>query len=458
MNLPEKFAFIDVETTGGNCARDRIIEIGLIRVENNKVTSKYQSLVDPDQYLPPEISQMTGITTRDLERAPTFRQIADEVEELMSDCVFVAHNARFDYGFVKAEFGRLQKKLTVRQLCTVRLSRHLYPEYHRHNLDEVAARFGLTVKNRHRALDDAVAIWNFFKKAKKQKGATLFEKTVGDLLLHPSTPEKIAQSDIDRLPPEPGVYIFYGESGMPLYVGKSINIKDRVLSHLSASLRDAREMRLSSEVASIETEVCSGELGAFLREASLIKKLQPLHNRMLRQSYQLVFVELEIKNGFKTMRIAEGEGPDEKTVGVFKTRSQATDWMRQKCKEQRLCAKLLGLEKMRKTCFEADLGRCTACLGEEDPILYNLRFDMAVAENKIANWPFGGPIVINENNEAHVFDKWCYLGQAREEAWIENSGRFDVDTYKILKRFIREPKNMKKIKVVSSGRINRWEN
>lgn len=451
--LPKKLAFIDVETTGGNSGRDRIIEIGIVRVENNKVVKKFNQLIDPDTYLPPEISRLTGITAIDLEKSPTFRNVIDDVEAILDDCVFVAHNARFDYAFVKAEFRRLGRKLNNRQLCTVRLSRQLFPDFERHNLDEVIARFGIKIKHRHRALDDATAIWHFYKKAGLRAGEQLFLEKISQLMLHPSTPTRVSQTKIDTLPELPGVYVFYGESGMPLYVGKSVNIKERVLSHLSSSMRDAKELRLATEVAHIETHVCSGELGALLFETKMVKELQPLHNRMLRQSYELHLAKLKLVNGYKSVSVVTGAVPDSDTVGVFKAAKSANDWIRQQCRECGLCERIMGIERMRKTCFASDIGKCKACTGLEDTVAYNMRFDLAVADNKIMTWPFNGPILVTENGERHMFDNWCYLGRVKEDVWDENTGRFDVDTYKILKRFVKDAKNMWKIKVIAKSML-----
>lgn len=161
-------AIVDVETTGGFANVDRIIEIGIIRIEKGKIVKKYNSLIDPEQYLSPFIIELTGITDKDLEKAPTFITVRETIAELLNNCVFVAHNAHFDYGFVKHEFKRLGERWQAQKLCTVQLSRHLYPEHRHHNLDSVIERCNITVKNRHRALDDAKAVWDFIKHSQKK--------------------------------------------------------------------------------------------------------------------------------------------------------------------------------------------------------------------------------------------------------------------------------------------------
>ena len=457
MELPEKIAFVDTETTGGNCKNDRIIEIGIIRVEHGKVVNTWQSLLDPGHHIPPEIIKITGINQAELDKAPTFRNVFEQVEELLDGCVFAAHNARFDYSFIKSEFLRVGKKITYKQLCTVKLSRQLYPQYRRHSLDELAGRFNIRIENRHRALDDARATYDFYQKALAEIGAEKFQQTISEILLHPSTPGKIKRSVLDKLPEKTGVYIFYGDSGMPLYVGKSINIKERVLSHLTSSLQSARELRLTQEVAHIEVEVTSGELGALIREAALVKKLQPLHNRQLRQTQTLFFLSSGLMDNYKTMNIVEGETPPENCFGIYRTSKQAQDALLQKVKLHNLCEKLLGLEKIRKTCFKSDLGICSACTGIEDPLVYNLRFDLAFANERMPSWPFSGAIAVHEEETSHLFNNWCYLGPVKDGTGIDHEVKFDLDTYKILRRFLRQSENMGRIRSIVQPEPNQIE-
>src|SRR4051794_18306176 len=115
--LPTRLAFVDIETTGGRSFYDRIIEIGIIRVEDNEVVQTYHSLINPETHLPPEIEILTGITQKDLENAPTFRQIKTDILESLIDCVFVAHNVRFDYGFLKNEFSREEITFSAKHFC-----------------------------------------------------------------------------------------------------------------------------------------------------------------------------------------------------------------------------------------------------------------------------------------------------------------------------------------------------
>ncbi|MDO8452168.1 MAG: exonuclease domain-containing protein [bacterium] len=286
--LPQRLAFVDLETTGGSLNRDRIIEIGILRVEDGKLVKTYQSLIDPGTRVPPEIERLTGITSKELEGAPTFYQIKDDIKEALKDCVFVAHNVRFDYSFLKNEFKRYNVKFSPKHFCTVKLSRHLYPKERRHNLDAVMERFNIPCEKRHRAFDDASVLWEFYQKVQGLFSVETIMAGISSAIKKPTLPINITQLDLERIPESPGVYIFYGAEGMPLYIGKSVNLKNRVLQHFSSDHLSGIEMKIAQQIQNIETIETVGELGALIKESDLIKKLQPLYNRRLRNLKQLV--------------------------------------------------------------------------------------------------------------------------------------------------------------------------
>lgn len=161
--LDKTFTIVDVETTGASPTLGRIIEIGLLRVEHGEVVSTYNTLVNPGQDIPEFITNMTGIRESDVLGAPTFEDIADTLLEFFKGSTFVAHNAAFDYAFLKAEFTRVGYGLMVPRLCTVRLSRAVYPEHKRHNLSVLIERHGFVCQSRHRAYDDAEVLWQFLQ-------------------------------------------------------------------------------------------------------------------------------------------------------------------------------------------------------------------------------------------------------------------------------------------------------
>jgi DNA polymerase-3 subunit epsilon len=159
----QPLAFVDVETNGGMGKQGRVIEVGIVRVEHSREVGRLSTLIDPGDRVPPWITRLTGITSEELESAPTFRQQADNISALLDGAIVIAHNVTFDYSMLKAEFLRLGETFAPSSLCTARLSRTLFPGFRKHSLDALIERHQLPVANRHRALDDAVLIWQFYQ-------------------------------------------------------------------------------------------------------------------------------------------------------------------------------------------------------------------------------------------------------------------------------------------------------
>lgn len=474
--LPDRIAFVDIETTGLRAFYDRIIEIAVHRVENNKISRTFHSLINPQAHLPPEITMMTGITAGDLENAPTFRQIKDDVLEIMDGCVFAAHNVRFDYGFIKSEFQRLEYSFKTKHFCTVRLSRALYPQYKHHNLDCLIERFNFACEKRHRAFDDARILFSFYEKILGEFPAEKIAKAINIGLKKPNIPIKL-KTDLKDIPEKPGVYIFYGENGTPLYVGKSINLYERVMSHFSADIHSPVEMKISQQIESLETITTAGELGALLLESELIKKMLPLYNKKSRIKHELFALKKVInKAGYEACEITPIANPYfeynssnmeelESLLGFFRSRKQAKGFLAATAKEHGLCERLLGLEKTNGACFAYRLGRCRgACTGRENAAVYNMRFLSAFTGLKIRPWPFPGLIAIEEADEYAkeliLIDKWCLLGKVKFDAAGNSNAQllpntyFDLDTYKIIKQHIYREQNLKKIRFIKVDEIN----
>ncbi len=204
--LNQTFSIIDVETTGGSPFLDRIIEIGLLRVEKGEVVKTYQTLLNPGVALPEFITELTGITDADLLGAPTFDDIKEELFELLEDSILVAHNASFDYGFIGQEFRRSGWSFSMNNLCTVRLSRVLYPEHKHHNLDALIERHGFSIDNRHRAFDDAKILWDFLQMLPTQFPREQVEKAIKRTML--KIPPKKQLHMQQQPPPEELTYIY----------------------------------------------------------------------------------------------------------------------------------------------------------------------------------------------------------------------------------------------------------
>ena len=392
--LQAPLAIVDLETTGTRPAADRVTEIGVLEVECFEVVSQWSTLVNPGVPVPPEIQALTGITGEMLAQAPRFADLAEELHERLAGRVFVAHNARFDYGFLRREFDRAGIKFHVRALCSVKLARRLYPRERGHDLDSLIARHGIACPARHRALGDAGALWQFLRIAAREHGEEVLSVAARQVARQPALPPQLDRAALDAIPEAPGVYLLHGESGPPLYIGKSRSMRSRVLQHFHSTAAWLQGVRR------IDWQRTVGELGALLAEARLVKELAPLHNRRLRRPEALC--------GF-----------------VFDAKRQGS-------------------------CFRHQIGRCAGvCASRESIHAHHARLATALAGLRTPPWPYAGPVGIVETdvardaNEVHAVDRWCYLGAARCEpemaGLLEERPHFDYDHYRILSRHLAKP-------------------
>ncbi|MCX7098521.1 MAG: exonuclease domain-containing protein [Methylococcales bacterium] len=442
-------AFVDLETTGANATIDRITEIGVVLVDGQGV-QEWSQLIQPQTRIPAFIEQLTGISNAMVADAPCFEHIAAELDTLLQGCLFIAHNARFDYGFLKNEFKRVGINFRPTVLCTVKLSRALFPEYRHHNLDSLITRHGLIVTARHRALGDAQLIHQFWQQLHVTFDATVIAETVQKLIGRSSLPSHIDRSLIDDLPESPGVYLFYGENGLPLYIGKSINIRQRVLAHFSADHSHGKEMSLSQQLRRIDWIETAGELGALLMEAKLIKTLQPTHNHRLRRKNALCAWQLQQQaEQLRPVLVWADElgfGVQDNLYGLYPNQRDAQKALHSIAEQNQLCLGALGLEKTAKgrPCFARQLKKCHgACVGLEAPLAHSARLLVAMDKLKIATWPYQGAVGIQEGSDLHIIDHWCYLGTAKQEADVHDvmaasRPSFDKDTYAILSKALKK--------------------
>lgn len=458
------YVFLDLETTGATPLRDRITEIALIRFENGVEVSRWQTLINPETSIPFFIQQLTGITNEMVANAPTFKQVAGELIHYLQDTVLCAHNVRFDHGFLKSEFKRIGVTLRQKVLCTVKLSRKLYPQHRSHALDAIISRHQLVCQARHRAMGDVEMMVGFLKSATQEFGIVKLREAADNLLKgSKSLPSGIDSLLIDDIPETPGVYLFFGETNLPLYIGKSINLKERVLSHFSNDHASIKEMRISQEIKHIEWIETAGEFSALLLESKLIKQRHPIYNRQLRRERQLCSwrIAKSSTNHPLVSLLKEDEIEPQalgQLFGTFRSKRQAIEVLRKIIEEYRLCPRAVGLESGKGQCFAYQLKRCNGlCAGKESAELHFLRLQQAMMSHRLKTWPFKGKIGIYEQQqfngitEMHVFEHWVHIGSVTNEidlneiSTIKTELLFDLDTYKILIKHLNKPK----IKVIN---------
>lgn len=451
----QPLVFLDLETTGANASFDRITEVGLVEVTDGRVVREWSSLVNPGVPIPPFIQTLTGITDDMVRDAPPFEDIAAELRATLADRVMVAHNARFDYGFLKNEFKRVGLPFQEKVLCTVKLSRRLWSEHRTHSLDAIMGRLNLACENRHRALGDARVLWDFVQRCYTSFPPETVDAAAKLQLKQMSAPPNLPPVALDTVPDTPGVYRFYGANGALLYVGKSVTLRSRVLSHFSGDHVSNRDMRLAQQVTHIDWIETAGELGALLKESQLVKRDMPIHNRALRRERDLwtFWVRPGVPGAYHAVSLACGDDIDVARLGeyngLFKTRKGAEGTLRALAEDHGLCLKLLGLEKRQGPCFAYQLKRCKgACVGLEDPEKYNLRLLTALTPLRLRTWPYAGRIGIRERNpetgrtDLHVVENWCYLGTARCDPDMQfmleerHEPSFDIDSYRLFTKFL----------------------
>jgi DNA polymerase III subunit epsilon len=360
----------------------------------------------------------------------------------------------------------------VKTLCTVRLSRKLYPQHKGHGLDAIMQRHGLTTLSRHRAMGDVDLVQGFLAVATQELGADAVSQQAQILLQGSAAVPPHLETNVADIPETTGVYLFYGEQPeniekngtvrpktdqIPLYIGKSIKLRSRVMSHFQAAGREAREMRIAQEIRRVEWIETAGEMGALLLEARLVKELQPLHNRQLRHERTLCAWRLDDNPNAKPLvNLVRGDDLQPREFGqmydVYRSKNQALSGLRELADTHGLCHQALGLESGKGRCFAHQIGRCKGvCCGGEKPELHHLRLKLALKQQQLRVWPHAGKIGLREYNaktgrsEMHVFDQWCHLATVQNEAELDDiinantSLAFDLDTYRLLLKYLAAP-------------------
>lgn len=366
-----KYAVIDIETTGLSPKKERITEIAVFVYNGKEIIDEFITLINPEKKIPYRIIQMTGINNQMVENAPKFYEVAKKIVEITQDAVFVGHNVRFDYGFVRMEFQRLGYVYERETMDTVRLSRKLIPGQPSYSLGKLCNALGIKNNARHRAAGDALATLQLFE----------LLQTLGEPLTakeEHKTAREVNRSLTSGLPEKTGVYYFYNSRDEIIYVGKSINIKERVLSHLNNHLHH-REQKMKNQLSYVDYVVTGSELVALLLESEEIKMHQPIYNQVQKRAFfNYGLYQYEDEKGYyrlKLNKLIEGLTP----VFTYGSMQEARDHLFSVCEEFSLCQKLSGLYNSEGSCFQYQIHQCNgACIGKEPADVYNCRVKKAL--------------------------------------------------------------------------------
>jgi len=375
------YAIVDIETTGGSARIEKITEIAIYQHDGTRITGEFVSLVNPERNIPYFITNLTGITNEMVENAPRFFEIAKKIIEYTDGRTFVAHNASFDYSFIREEFKSLGYSFKRNILDTVTLSRKLIPGHRSYSLGNICKDLNIMINGRHRAAGDALATTRLFEILVEinhdlSGGDSSLLKNTRISKLNP----KLEISKIDRIPDEAGVYYFYNEKGDLIYIGKSRNLQQRISTHLSNNTSN-RAMEMRDLIADIDWEITGSELIALLKESTEIKKNKPVYNRLQRRTgfNWGIFVFYDT-NGYLNYRYGTIDSEDV-PLSVFTSKDRAKAKLNSLVEKYELCQKLTGLYDTDGACFQYHVGICHGgCCGRESADDYNARARKASEE------------------------------------------------------------------------------
>lgn len=367
----QRFAVIDIETTGLSAGKEKITEIAILLHDGRHILNEFSSLINPERKISYHITQLTGINDQMVSGAPKFYELARQIVELTADTTIVGHNVHFDYSFLKAEFLSLGFEFQRKTLDTVRLSRKLIPGQPSYSLGKLCNALQIKNNARHRALGDATATAQLF--------ALLFSLDPHiDTLPTKGLSALLNRSIVEKLPEKNGVYYLFNGEKKLIYIGKANNIKARVMQHLNNnSTRKAVEMK--QNIADVDFIHCGNELIALLLESDEIKKHIPVFNSKQRRSvfnYGLYhYVDDEGFIRLKIHKVLDELVPDY----AYSSSLEAKEHLFFLTEQFNLCQRLNGLYPGNGGCFHSQIGQCKgACCGKELPEDYNLRVEEAL--------------------------------------------------------------------------------
>jgi DNA polymerase-3 subunit epsilon len=372
------YAIVDIETTGGYAAANGITEISIHVFDGRAVVEKFETLVNPGQPIPYYITAMTGISDKMVADAPVFGEVAERIHAILQDKIFIAHNVNFDYSFVKSHLKEAGFELSSKKLCTVRLSRKIFPGLPSYSLGKLCQSLGITIRDRHRAGGDTAATVEVFQlllaNDKEQHIQKSLQRNSKESILPPNVPKE----HFNQLPYTPGVYFFHNEKGKVVYVGKANNIRYRVNSHFSNNSESRQKQNFMQHVHAISYQCCGTEMMACILESAEIKKRWPVFNSSQKRWEDVygIFV-YEDQNGYQRLAIDKNR----KRLNPVYTFHYLVDGhaiIRKLIKDFHLCPKLCFMQKDTGRCEGVLEGYCHAACEQAEPAsLYNERVRQA---------------------------------------------------------------------------------
>ena len=428
MSAPAALAFVDVETTGLSPSCDRIAEIGVVTVDGDRVERWSTLLRTPDRRRPLD-SVVDAPTAVPHAEFPAFAAIAADLARRLHGRLFVAHNARFDYAFVRAELDRAGIPFAAPVLCSVMLSRALSPQLAHHDLDALAHAHALTVEERHRALPDAELLWQWWRTIHRDHPRRTIRRAIAKLMAGPALPPALDPTVIDRLPARPGAYVLRDIDGTPIRVGAAANLRLQLVHVFRVDRATPRALEQARRVADVSWQPTGGILGARLAAARLdATHFARATRRLAAPHFTWRFVPDASPCVALVPLTAVVDG--DATYGLFATERKARNALARLADSHALCRSLLGLAVDDSRGDAVGMRRA------------RLRIFEALRTLRVPGWPHPGPIGIRERADLHVVDRWRFVGTARSDDDLhallgQRPHDFDPRIFRLLCRALR---------------------
>ena len=449
------YAILDIETTGGKYNEEGITEIAIYKFDGHVIVDQFCSLVNPERNIQPFVVNLTGINNQMLRNAPKFYEVAKRIIEITDGCTIVAHNAQFDNRILTTEFDRLGYAFEKEMLCTVELSKKLIPDLPSYSLGKLVRSLGIPIADRHRAQGDAKATVELFK--------LLLEKDVEKQIISDTIkkdPKRQLEPKlldiIESAPTTTGVYYMHRKNGKIIYVGKSKNIKKRLVQHFTNDNKKSKKIQL--EVVSVTYEETGNDLIALLKESQEIKKLKPIFNHALKRNvFQSQLYSYIDDNGYinlKTEKVPTEQEEVKNIITTFTNYQQGKSFLYKITDEFHLCQKLNHLEKKEGDCFNHGLKMCYgACINKELPTEYNKRVQKFIEKS---SYKFDHMLLIDkgravDEHSVILIENGIYKGYGFFNL------NFQINNPEVLKSIINPMENNRDTQHIIQGYLRKYK-
>lgn len=400
---------IDLESTGGNLYQDRVTEIAFLRFENGRV-EHYEQLINPGKPIPEFVVQLTGITNEMVAEAPAFDQIASNILPLLRGALIVAHNSRFDYTFLRHEFCRAGIDFAAPALCTVQLSRRLYPQFYKHNLDSIISRIGIQTDERHRALADVLALADYLEHSLKEKTSEEWDNHCRSLMNPKMLPTQLSDSlaaKLYSLPDTVGVLVWFDHSGKV----QSVEAYEKTYSEIAALLHSKEGLPYIQNAADVKFIPAVGSLHALWLKAQVMQEYQgelsaPFPLKQLNPKTFMTVKFVPDEHGVLKARIVplDNGSSNVRPYGLFIHKKAAKRALSIWAQEHNFCPDALNILPVSHAkgalCPVQAVGKCNGTCHKDNEITeQNIRIHAMASKLPVADWGKVHEVEITEADE-----------------------------------------------------------